>query len=245
MSASGEGTSTSARAVSNSSERMIQLTRQGTQVTADPEELTELAGAFARQHYLRLPSLIEPGLLDQVGRELEQVSFGEHFHAGGTEQKLLNMRITGLLNFLANNRTLFQAIQTVTSCGVIGCFVGRVYRMAPTREHYGLWHDDSVHGRLIALSINLSPDKYSGGVLQLRERSSRRIIAEIPNTGWGDCVIFRIADSLEHRITNVSGKFPKIAFAGWFKSRPDYFTELMTNEKGFEGELQSRSQDHA
>ena len=213
-------------------DRVIQLTRQGTHVKAGPEELADLANAFSRQHHLRLPSLIEPSLIDKVSRELEQARFRKRTYRGvGVEQKLSNTRITGLLNFLANNQTLFQTIQTVTNCGAIGCFLGRVYRMAPTKEHYDLWHDDVLGNRLIAMSINLSPDEYSGGVLQLRESVSKKIIAEVPNTGFGDGVIFRIADFLEHRITDVVGTAPKMAFAGWFKSKPDFLATIRKDEQ--------------
>jgi hypothetical protein len=68
------------------------------------------------------------------------------------------------------------------------------------------------------MSVNLSLRGYEGGIFQLREWSSKRILAEIANTGWGDATLFRISAELEHQVTEVTGEQPKTAFAGWFKS---------------------------
>ena len=78
------------------------------------------------------------------------------------------------------------------------------------------------------MSINLSSEIYSGGVLQIRDCPSQRIVHEVANVGFGDGVVFRLNDSLEHRITDVEGSVPKTAFAGWFRSQPNVFSLLKT-----------------
>ena len=98
--------------------------------------------------------------------------------------------------------------------------MGRVYRMIPGSGHYDSWHSDMIGHRMIGMSINLSPEPYSGGVFQLRERDSEQILYEVANTGLGDAILFRLADHLQHRITDVDGTIPKTAFAGWFQSEP-------------------------
>jgi hypothetical protein len=50
------------------------------------------------------------------------------------------------------------------------------------------------------------------------------MLCELPNPGFGDAVLFRIDERLEHRVSNVEGAVPKIAFSGWFESEPDYRT---------------------
>lgn len=81
--------------------------------------------------------------------------------------------------------------------------------------------------RLIGMSINLGSRKYAGGVFQLREHDSKRIIFEIANTGWGDAILFRISSRLDHQVTAVTGNEPRTAFAGWFRSdAEDFFTSL-------------------
>jgi len=96
----------------------------------------------------------------------------------------------------------------------------------PGNDHYDLWHNDMVEDHMLAMSINLSSEIYSGGILQIRDKYSQRIVHEVANLGFGDAIVFRLAGSLEHRITNVEGTVPKTAFAGWFRSQTNFFSLL-------------------
>jgi len=127
-----------------------------------------------------------------------------------------------ILHFLTNDPKLFWMIEQITRCGRVGCFEGRVYRMIPGCDHYDSWHDDVSDGRMVGMSINLSTEVYVGGIFQLRECKSKEILYQMANIGFGDGIIFRLAHHLVHRITNVEGTAPKTAFAGWFKSQPDF-----------------------
>jgi predicted 2-oxoglutarate/Fe(II)-dependent dioxygenase YbiX len=74
---------------------------------------------------------------------------------------------------------------------------------------------------LVALSLNLNTVAYAGGTLELREVESKKSV-QLPNITFGDAILFRVADYLEHRVTPVEGAEPKTAFAGWFRTTPDY-----------------------
>jgi hypothetical protein len=74
------------------------------------------------------------------------------------------------------------------------------------------------------MSVNLGRQIYSGGVLQIRESESGRIVHEVANTGFGDAVVFRLSHGLKHRVTDVQGGVPREAFAGWFKSEPEFLS---------------------
>ena len=88
----------------------------------------------------------------------------------------------------------------------------------PVAEHYDNWHDDlAVRERLVTMSVNLGPDYYGGGVLQLRHTGADNILAEVHNTGLGDALLFRLAPGLEHRVTRIESGV-KTALAGWFAS---------------------------
>jgi 2OG-Fe(II) oxygenase superfamily len=78
---------------------------------------------------------------------------------------------------------------------------------------------------LLALSINLGKQSYEGGVLEIRRHKSQESV-QVVNTEFGDAILFRLADYLEHRVTNVEGTVPKTAFAGWFRSQPDFWASL-------------------
>ena len=82
---------------------------------------------------------------------------------------------------------------------------------------------------MVAMTVNLSTDGYAGGFLEMRERSSKKIFAELANTGPGDAILFELAPELQHRVTPVEGSYPKTALAGWFKESPEFLSAL---EKG-------------
>jgi hypothetical protein len=120
---------------------------------------------------------------------------------------------------LFNSTALFRLIEELTGCPAIGNFQGRIYMMRPDAGHYDTWHTDNDGNRLVGLSCNLSAG-YSGGVFQIRERQTERIVGEVTNTVRGDTHIFRIGPELQHRVTPVTGSVTKAAFAGWFRAQP-------------------------
>jgi hypothetical protein len=130
-----------------------------------------------------------------------------------------------LLHFLANDPKLFHLMQQITGCGRIGCFSGRVYRMVAGHDYNLAWHSDLPH-RLIGMSINLSTEAYSGGIFQMRDCGSSQILYQGVSSGFGEGIVFRIAPEVEHRVSKMEGTIPKTAFAGWFKSQPDYHASL-------------------
>ncbi len=206
---------------------MIQLTRTGTVFSGSPDDLERLCRQFDRQHWIRLPQLLEPGLLQLILHRLEGADFSPLVHAGiGTELCMRDQITHGLLNFLANDPKLYGIVQHISGCSLIGSFHGRVYRMVPGGGHCDSWHDDMVDYRLVSLSLNLSSEVYAGGVLQIRDRKLGQIVVGVANTGLGDAILFRLSQHLEHRVTEVVGAVPKTAFAGWFQSQPDFHASL-------------------
>jgi hypothetical protein len=213
---------------------VVQLTRAGTVVRAGAHEVNRLREEFARRQCIRLPQFIERQRAEALVDAIERSEFFERVHPNcGTtppvDQCLRNDRILGELSFLVNDRSLLALIQELTGYRV-GSFLGAVYRLEPGRG-YDTWHDDVGRQRVLAMSINLSRGVYSGGVLQLREAETGRLLHETSNTGLGDAVLFRIAPNLQHRVTDVVGPFARTAFAGWFASEPDFMT-LLTGRSG-------------
>ena len=208
---------------------MIQVTRSGLVVSATAADLDCLRTQFGRQHCIQLPEFLSPDLLRFIQGRLERGDFHDRIHEKvGLELCLTQHDVAlSLLYLLTNDPRLFQLVQQLTGCDRIGCLIGRVYRMVPGSGHYDSWHSDTILHRLIGVSINLSNETYEGGVFQLRDASSKKILCQAANTGAGDAIMFRIADPLEHQITAVTGTASKTAFAGWFKSEPEFRSLLV------------------
>ena len=204
---------------------MIKVTRTGTKFLGTLSELANAQKEFKERHCFVIKEFLEAGLFADIRARLAGASFLPRTDEGiATELCLDDPATLAGLNLVLNNQDLFHIIQEITRCERIGSFSGRVYLFHVKYGHYDSWHDDNMDHRLVALSVNLSSDIYDGGLLQIRERSSDQITSQIANTGFGDAVIFEIAPGLQHRVTAVNGETPKIAFAGWFKSQPDFIS---------------------
>jgi hypothetical protein len=154
---------------------------------------------------------------------LETDEFVDRTHHGiGTEQCLASGVATSILQLLFNDPVLLKTIADVTANGPMRCFDGRVYRMEPAAGHYDSWHSDAGENRLVAVSLNLSAKPYSGGLLEIRDASSTETRHAISNAGCGNAVMFRVSPALRHRVTAVDGTEPRTAYAGWFRSSPDF-----------------------
>lgn len=204
-----------------------QLTKLGFISTYDDRQIERLQSEFEDRKFILLPKLIEATLLERLELVLNSSTFTDRYHSDvGQELCLDSGPAVNLLRFLANNTELFRFISRVTKCGPIGCFSGRIYRMLPSHGHFDDWHDDQIKDRIAGMTINLGKQIYEDGLLEIRNKQSKRQMARVTNTGLGDAILFCIDDTLEHRRTEVTGSVSRTAFAGWFKSKPSYLEVL-------------------
>jgi hypothetical protein len=192
----------------------------------DQASLAEAAVSFAARHVLHLPGFLDPALLALVAGGLPKARFTPRLDTHGVEleETLDDEPLMGSFVVTLNDPALFAAVERITGCDQIGCFAGRVYRRRRSSGpgHYYPWHDDVAFGRLVGLSVNLSPEPYDGGLLQMRDAKTGVIIAEASNPIVGDALLFRISPQFEHQVTPVTSGGTRTVLAGWFCSHPDY-----------------------
>lgn len=198
---------------------LVQIDRAATRF--DPLHAGDARVHFARHHWLKLPALLDGAMLRHVQGELARAAFVEVRHTSvdppSVDVCMEPNPLSAMLELLCNDPVLLRAIESLTACSPLVRFNGFVYRLTPGAGHHHNWHNDVVHGRRVALSINLESEPYDGGMLMIRERDGGRIIEQIENTGAGDAVLFRIDAALQHRAAAVT-RGVKTAFAGWFRS---------------------------
>jgi len=195
--------------------------------SGSPAELAELRERFEGEHCVRVAGFLQPELFARIVRGVQSASFYERSHGEIGQEGCMEPNSTlATLLLAANDERLFRVIREITGCGPIGRVHGRVYRLDPDTRHHDSWHSDMADNRMIAMSVNLSHEAYTGGVLQIRERDSEEIVHEEPCPDAGDAIIFRLDESLRHRVTAVDGDVPRTAFAGWFKSQPSFAAVL-------------------
>jgi hypothetical protein len=191
------------------------------------DEIGRAKDEFAERHCALLEGVIEGELIEQMLRDIERGDFHIERHDVGVEEKMRSHGLVSALVFFANDPQVLASIAEITGCGRIGCFDGRVYRLAAARGHLDSWHNDLMDHRMVAMSVNLTPEPYEGGVLQIRDRRTGEILHEAKNAGIGDALVFRLAPELQHRVTPVEGNVARTAFAGWFKSEPNFLDVLL------------------
>jgi hypothetical protein len=209
---------------------VIQLTREGAGpcsvdlVVGSDFALEKAKRVFGRDHCVKVRGFLSGDLCTEILAKIQPEDFYERVHKGAGAEACLreDSSILSLLWVLVNDDRLFRAVESVTGCPAIGSFQGRVYRFTESPRHHDDWHDDLFDNRIVAMSVNLSNKPYDGGLLQIRDRKSGEILHEESNTGPGDALIFRLAPELQHCVTSVTGSRPKTAYAGWFKSAPDF-----------------------
>jgi hypothetical protein len=206
---------------------VIRLTRKGVVFSGTQEGLASLREKYERDDYVILPRLFEPALFEELLRRVEDAPFVPRDHDGiALELCMADKITTAMMDFFPNNPSFLRLVEQITGQPRLGEFNGRVYRMTSSDGHFDHWHNDCIDDRVVTMSVNLSRQVYSGGALQIRGRSSKEILQEIYNTGFGDALLFRISKELAHRVQAVTGEVPKTAYAGWFLQREDLLPNL-------------------
>jgi len=149
----------------------VQLHRAGFEISASDAEIEDLSLQFQKKHAIRLDEFLDPGLLAFVQKAVETADFVPREH-GSIKRELCMTRDSlayHMLMLLANNSQLLAFVQRITGSPTLASYVGRIYRFPPGPEYFDRWHDDLGDGRQVAMSVNLSPEVYEGGLLEIRE----------------------------------------------------------------------------
>jgi hypothetical protein len=185
--------------------------------------LPALRDRFRDRRCVVVPSFIESRMLGRIQTQIAAAVFEERAHGSISTELCMERNVClGLLNFLANDPAVFRFVQSVTGCGTLTTFVGRVYRLSAERDHHDSWHADLHSGHDVGMSVNLGREPFEGGIFEIRRAGDARVLDAIANVGAGDAILFSIDDELEHRVTPMRGPVAKTAFAGWFGAGRDY-----------------------
>ena len=203
---------------------MIQLSSSGSDMSVDAATLASLQTEFRERHCIHVAGLLSPQLLRTLLPRLERAAFEEtHYDGVGRDLCMVDSVVLQALHFVVNDPAWLRLVEAITDCAPLGCYLGRVYRMLPDSGHAEDWHDDIAATRRVGMSVNLSSRPFEGGAFELRYRGEDAVRLEVHNTGLGDAILFRISDTLQHRVTEVTGAAAKTAFAGWFRTEPSYW----------------------
>lgn len=188
----------------------------GVKFAGSSEDLDPLRAAFERQHCVRLPGFLTEPLLERLQGYVREGEFsGRSLPRDRTELTMEAGKAPQLLMLWLNDPRLFELVRTITGCRRIGACEGGVYRMMPG-ERADSWHGEVFGHRMIAISVDLSEQPYSGGALEIRDRYSHEMLHRAEDTDPGDAILVRLAPFLQHRVTSLEGDSPRTVYAGRF-----------------------------
>lgn len=204
-----------------------------TRTFIDESRIQDYKDEFAATSCIFVPGFLSGNVLDNILKRLKEIAFETKFETGSSGKfgKVLFVPLQNPAIFtfqlLLNNRDLFSVLEEITGCIEIGNFVGRIHRSLGGERHAIEWHSDDSDNRLLAITLCLGTDEYTGGKFQLRAAESEHIIREFGQLNPGDAIIFKISPELLHQLTTVETGSRTVG-VGWFRSEPDFNTFAST-----------------
>lgn len=198
---------------------MLRISRDAFENRLTARAARALKADYKRSSVLRIPDLVDPGLLKWVQEKLRRSRFSSVVARDFERRESPTCpELDVLLPIIFNNPSLFRTIESITGCGIIRGLSGRVYRMR--RGHRLEWHkDDSYGSRMLSMTVNLGALPFEGGLFQLR-RDRTGAVETYDYGRAGDALLFAVGKHLSHRSTPITGPTPKLIFACGFYPEP-------------------------
>jgi hypothetical protein len=118
-----------------------------------------------------------------------------------------------LLTFLFKDPSFINQIGTGMNKNIGKLLGARLYKMNSQNKGEIFWHSDFDGNRQIQLFVNLSPQTYSGGQIQIRNKQR---LWQIDDLKFGDAVVMAISQDFSHRILPVRGTKDRIEFTCFY-----------------------------
>jgi hypothetical protein len=188
----------------------------------DENKIESYRAEYAATNCIFVGGFVEQTILQSLLKKLDEDSFKTKLEMDGEDKfgKVLallpNHPAVFILNMLLNNPQLFDTLQQITGCAPINNFTGRIHRSESGQEHEIGWHGDNSDNRLLAISLGLGTDSYTGAKFQLRKKGTEHNLREFGQLEAGEAIIFKIDPELQHRLTVLEDGRRTVG-VGWFR----------------------------
>ncbi|WP_404369459.1 2OG-Fe(II) oxygenase [Sphingomonas sp. MMS24-J45] len=188
-------------------------------VRFEEEAEASVAAALAERPAILLTGLLAPDFRRMLDAPL-RLPFVEQRVAGAPGMRQVEPGIqpaSGALVLALRRAPLLRWLERVAGCGTLVHVEGEVAEHRAGGQDFLSWHQDTHKpGRRLALVIDLSDDRYEGGMFELRDRQTKQMLIRHHHNQSGSALLFRISDALEHRVLPVTSGGPRRVFACGF-----------------------------
>ena len=194
-------------------------------INLDESALVKYQNEYAETNLVLLSDLLKANALQTLLKKINETVFETKFEGKEEDKfgKVLYIPQTkpllAVMNFMLNDEFLFRALEKITGCKPIDNFVGRIHR-SEDNDHGIDWHGDNSDNRLLAITLCLGTEHYTGANFEIRKKGTTDIMRQISYLKAGDAIVFKIAPELEHRLSLLeSGR--RTVCVGWFRSKAE------------------------
>lgn len=195
----------------------VQLASDGVSFIAAANE--RVAAAFAERSAVVLSGLLDPAFRRMLDPALRH-PFVEQRVDGAPGMRHVEPGVqpaSRALELALRRVPLLRWLERVADCGPLNHVEGEIAEHRASGEDYLSWHQDTHKpGRKLALVIDLSDIPHEGGMFELRDRKTKQLMVQHHHDQPGSALLFRIADTLEHRVLPVTQGGPRRVFACGF-----------------------------
>jgi hypothetical protein len=204
---------------------VLSLSPLQTVIRDDPTLRRTLSEEFARCHALAFSAALDMGFVEILRQVRMRATYVTQTLPG-----IGNRDIEGPPH--TAGRTICAALEHPELTGWLGAvtglaplthMIGKVAEFVPRSEAALDWHTDAAAEgwrRKLAITINLSDQPFDGGLFELRERATGKIVVSHSHRGLGSMLVFRISERLDHRVQPITSGGPRRMFSGWFYGPP-------------------------
>jgi len=194
-------------------------------INLDESAFAKYQSEYAETNLVLLPDLLKTNALQTLLKKINDTTFETKFEGENDDKfgKVLyvppSKSILSVMTFMLNDEYLFRSLEKITGCKPIDNFVGRIHRSENT-DHGINWHGDNSDNRLLAITLSLGTEYYTGANFEIRKKGTTDIMRQISYIKAGDAIVFKIAPELEHRLSLLeSGR--RTVCVGWFRSKAE------------------------
>ena len=184
-----------------------------------PAVLADARAAFARGDAIVLPSAFDPAFLRTILSICRRGPYVPEYIENIGWRTVEERDMAGCaLRFALERPAFLRWVEAAAGCDPLSRISGVVAEIAAgTGQELG-WHNDRNEGglgRRLAVTIHLSDALYDGGLFEMRDQQSGRLLVCEGARPPGSVMLFRIDRRLRHRVTQVISGGPRRVFAGW------------------------------
>lgn len=191
----------------------------------DSTTAAEFREQYRQQGYLHLKNFFDPFLANHFQSYFRPENLDDFFKAQyGKGFIAINYESSPEFikeyNYLINQKNYIEFLENVTGCRPIGQMMGHAYVSDKNEKRGYGFHSDNDDNRHFLVSINITSQKYEGGVFTMRNSKTQETLFQIHNNDSYGLLIAPIADYLEHAVSDVTGDVTRITLLSWAMKQP-------------------------